>query len=87
MAGYGFQIDLNTSFTGEDSLDISIDAGNAAGAGYAEFDGNSYTLDYLQVDGVAYTFPVGDATVMVGDNKTLVHFSQQLVFTVDHLTH
>ncbi|MBO8204748.1 porin, partial [Prochlorococcus marinus CUG1415] len=30
---YGFQIDLNTSFTGEDSLDISIDAGNGAAAG------------------------------------------------------
>ena len=29
MAGYSFQIDLNTSFTGEDSLDVSIDAGNA----------------------------------------------------------
>ena len=28
QAAYGFQIDLNTSFTGEDSLDISIDAGN-----------------------------------------------------------
>ena len=28
QATYGFQIDLNTSFTGEDSLDISIDAGN-----------------------------------------------------------
>ena len=28
QAGYSFQIDLNTSFTGEDSLDISIDAGN-----------------------------------------------------------
>ena len=28
-AVYGFQIDLNTSFTGEDSLDVSIDAGNA----------------------------------------------------------
>ena len=28
QAVYGFQIDLNTSFTGEDSLDISIDAGN-----------------------------------------------------------
>ena len=67
MAGYGFQIDLNTSFTGEDSLDISIDAGNAAGAGYAEFDGNN-TSDYLKVDGVSYTFPVGGATVFVGDN-------------------
>jgi len=67
MAGYGFQIDLNTSFTGEDSLDISIDGGNASGSGYAEFDGNS-TADYLMVDGVSYTFPVGGATVIVGDN-------------------
>ena len=32
QAVYGFQIDLNTSFTGEDSLDISLDAGNAAGS-------------------------------------------------------
>ncbi len=67
MAGYGFQIDLNTSFTGEDSLDISIDGGNAAGAGYAEFDGNS-TSDYLVLDGVSYTFPVMGATAFVGDN-------------------
>ena len=68
MAGYGFQIDLNTSFTGEDSLDISLDAGNASGAGYAEFDGNGGG-DGLAVDGVAYTFPVGGATVFVGDNS------------------
>jgi len=76
MAGYGFQIDLNTSFTGEDSLDISIDAGNAGGSGYAEFDGNgavtdsakNTTTDVLNVDGVSYTFPVGGATVIVGDN-------------------
>jgi len=68
MAGYGFQIDLNTSFTGEDSLDISIDGGNASGAGYAEFDGNATPADALVVDGVSYTFPVGGATVIVGDN-------------------
>ena len=75
-AYYGFQIDLNTSFTGEDSLDISIDAGNAGGAA-TEFDLNgpaatsstSVTVsDALTVDGVSYTFPVADATVMVGDN-------------------
>ena len=29
VATYSFQLDLNTSFTGEDSLDVSIDAGNA----------------------------------------------------------
>jgi len=65
---YGFQIDLNTSFTGEDSLDISIDAGNAIGTTLGEFDLNG-TSNALSVDGVAYTFPLGDkATVFVGDN-------------------
>ena len=67
-AGYSFQIDLNTSFTGADSLDISLDAGNAGSAGIAEFDGNSGG-DALVVDGVSYTFPLGDSTTfMVGDN-------------------
>ena len=74
-AYYGFQIDLNTSFTGEDSLDISIDAGNSGGSA-TEFDLNGAvtdsngdtTTDVLSVDGVSYTFPLGGATVMVGDN-------------------
>ena len=65
---YGFQIDLNTSFTGEDSLDISIDAGNATALTLGELDLNG-TTDGLSVDGVAYTFPLGDkTTVFVGDN-------------------
>ena len=69
MATYGFQIDLNTSFTGEDSLDISIDAGNSSATtlSVAEFDGNTGG-DALSVDGVSYTFPVGGATVFVADN-------------------
>jgi len=68
QAGYSFQIDLNTSFTGEDSLDISIDAGNASALSLTEFDGNS-TSDALQVDGLSYTFPIGNkTTVMFGDN-------------------
>ena len=66
MAGYGFQIDLNTSFTGEDSFDVSLDAGNAGTDGVAEFDLNSGG-DGLTVDGISYTFPVGGATVLVGD--------------------
>ena len=71
---YSFQIDLNTSFTGEDSLDISLDAGNAAGSTATtpspllEFDPNTDS-DALTVDGVSYTFPLGDSTtVIVGDN-------------------
>ena len=63
-AGYSFQIDLNTSFTGEDSLDISIDAGSGGTEGIAEFDGNGEGDD-LHVDGVSYTFPVGDKTTVI----------------------
>jgi hypothetical protein len=72
-AQYGFQIDLTTSFTGEDSLDISIDAGNADSSGaLAEFDmNNGGTADELTVDGVSYSFPVGDKTsVIVGAQGT-----------------
>ena len=73
QAVYGFQIDLNTSFTGEDSLDVSIDAGNGAVVAgnqtspLAEFDLNAGG-DGLVVDGISYTFPLGGATAFVGDN-------------------
>ena len=68
MAAYSFQIDLSTSFTGEDSLDIAIDAGNSGVAGTVEFDGNA-NGDTLQVDGISYTFPIGTSiTAFVGDN-------------------
>ena len=66
MAGYGFQIDLNTSFTGEDSFDVSLDAGNAGVGGISEFDLNSAS-ETLTVDGISYTFPVAGVTLLVGD--------------------
>jgi hypothetical protein len=67
-ATYGYQIDLNTSFTGEDSLDVSIDAGTSGQALLDELDLNSGG-DKLTVDGLSYTFPLGDkTTVFVGDN-------------------
>ena len=67
--GYGYQIDLNTSFTGDDSFDVSIDAGNGS-AILSELDLNdSGTDDVLAVDGISYTFPLGDkVTVMVGND-------------------
>ena len=71
QATYGFQIDLNTSFTGEDSLDISIDAGNATSSdALAEFDLNNTTggSDVLTVDSITYTFQLGSATAFIGDN-------------------
>ena len=67
-SAYGFQIDLSTSFTGEDSFDVSLDAGNGADGTMDELDLNSGG-DQLTVDGIAYTFPLGDkTTVFVGDS-------------------
>ncbi len=68
-AAYSFQIDLNTSFTGEDSLDISLDAGTSGATGVAEFDGNTGG-DTLTVDGVSYTFPLGDKTTVIAGIDT-----------------
>jgi len=69
-AVYGFQIDLNTSFTGDDSFDVSIDAGNGGNA-LTELDINETSTgdDVLAVDGISYTFPVGDnLTFLVGND-------------------
>ena len=51
MAGYSLGISLNTSFTGEDSLDIAIDAG-VSGEGVSQLDGNT-NGDSIKVDGVS----------------------------------
>jgi len=67
---YQFNIGLTTSFTGEDSLDIAIDNGSAApnASGIAMgFD----TGTGLTVDGVTYTFPLGAATMVVGDSTDI----------------
>ena len=62
---YGYQIDLTTSFTGEDSLDVSIDAGTGT---LSELDLNS-AGNGLVVDGIAYTFPLGDKTTVFFGNS------------------
>jgi len=70
--GYQMGIGLETSFTGEDSLSATIDIGNASsaagGADGLNFDSSS---DVLTLDGLTYTFPVGGATVMVGDSTDI----------------
>ena len=64
---YGYQIDLSTSFTGEDALSVSLDAG-AGTTPLGELDLNSGG-DALTVDGITYSFPLGEkATVLVGDS-------------------
>ena len=65
--GYQMGIGLETSFTGEDSLAVAIDIGDGT-SGALAFDDTS---DVLTVDGLTYTFPVGGATVMVGDSTDI----------------
>ena len=66
---YQFNIGLSTSFTGEDSLDIAIDSGGTASATGAAFGFDTGTS--LKVDGVTYSFPVGGATMVVGDSTDI----------------
>ena len=64
---YQMGIALETSFTGEDALSATIDIGDAAADALAlDSTGNQLTLD-----GLTYTFPVGGATVMVGDSTDI----------------
>jgi len=69
---YQMGIGLETSFTGEDALSATIDIGNGAGAA-AGSEGLNFdsTSDVLTLDGLTYTFPLGGATVMVGDNTDI----------------
>jgi len=67
---FQFNIGLSTSFTGEDSLDIAIDNGSGTSStmgGKMGFD----TGTSLVVDGVTYSFPVGGASMVVGDSTDL----------------
>ena len=69
---YQMGIGLESSFTGDDLLSATIDIGNASGvvAGSTGLNFDN-TTDALKLDGLSYTFPVGDATVMVGDNTDI----------------
>jgi hypothetical protein len=66
---YQYGMDLSTSFTGEDSLDLTIETGNSSGSGAGGILDMNAMSDALKVDGISYTFPLGDkTTVVVGDS-------------------
>ena len=66
---YGYQIDLSTTFPGGDTLSVALDAG-AGASQLGELDLNSGG-DGLTVDGITYSFPLGDkTTVLVGDSTS-----------------
>ena len=77
--GYQMGIGLSSGFTGEDSLDVTIDIGDGSSGALAFGD----TSDELTVDGLTPADLVGGATVMVGDlNDALVLYTLELVLTV-----
>ena len=68
---YQYGIALTSSFTGEDSFDVTIDVGNASGSPSSAIFDMDQTDDVMTVDGIAYTFPVGGATMKVGDSTDI----------------
>ena len=77
---YQMGIGLETSFTGEDSLGVTIDIGGGKAntssvstnqTSVGAIMGLDATEDVMTVDGVAYSFPLGGATVLVGDNTDI----------------
>ena len=68
---YALGIDLDTSFTGEDNLNIGIVTGNGltnVGADMTGLDWGESESDALVVNDLNYTFPVGAWKVAVGDS-------------------
>jgi len=67
---YQYGMNLTTSFTGEDSLDLTIETGNAgATIGATDVLNMNAMGDTMTLDGISYTFPLGDSlTIMVGDS-------------------
>ena len=69
MFEYFYEVDLNTSFTGEDKLNIEFETGNASGSGVgATTDYGSGNADALKITDVNYSFPVGEWSLAVGES-------------------
>jgi len=62
---YAYELDLNSSFTGEDNLYVGIEAGSASGP-LAELDSAIAGDGSLNVASLFYAFPVGQMSVTVG---------------------
>ena len=70
MAEYFYEIDLDTSFTGDDNLNVEIETGNASGANGSPgtvLDFGAANADVLKVSELSYTFPIGEWTLSFGD--------------------
>ena len=71
MMEYTIGVDLDTSFTGDDNLNIGLETGNAPGTSNtpgAILDWGAGNADVLKVNDLNYTFPIGEWTIAVGDS-------------------
>ena len=73
IANYTYQMNLNTSFDGDDNLYVRIKSGNHSGPNNSKSKHNTYLKagagfgDSIDVDKIWYTKPIGDnATVYIG---------------------
>ena len=76
-ATYSYDIDLNTSFTGDDNLYVGIETGNSEWGTNVDFatDNSGGGGDALSVTSMYYSFPLGEYDVAVGpklDNDDLM---------------
>ena len=72
MGEYFFEVDLNTSFTGDDKLNIELETGNHPGAGVGKdkegLDWGSDNGDTLKITDLNNSFPLGGWNLAVGDS-------------------
>jgi hypothetical protein len=70
MTGYHYTFDLNTSFTGEDKLNVEISAGNQTGTKTvgADLDFGEPSSDQLRIEDLNYTFPLEEWKLSFGDS-------------------
>ena len=62
---YAYDLDLNTSFTGEDNLYVGIETGNSGAVSF-NLDSSGGGADALSVTSMYYQFPLGKYDIAVG---------------------
>ena len=65
-ATYSYDIDLNTSFTGEDNLYVGIETGNSSSLVDFTLDSSGDGADKLSVTSMYYQFPLANWNIAVG---------------------
>ena len=65
-ATYSYDLDLNTSFTGEDNLYVGIETGNSSSSLDFTLDSSGSGNDNLSITSMYYEFPIGEYQIAVG---------------------